>query len=63
MEVPIRMASMSRKILEQKVLEKLVKYMSKVVEGEGPEVTFNSFEKCNNENYNLRSNCETSVAF
>ena len=64
------MASMSKKILEQQALQKLrrktlekwefelTKYMSKVFEGEGPEVISNLFKKCNNENYNLRSNCK-----
>ena len=30
--------------------------MSKVIEGDCPEILSNVFEKCNNEKYNLRSN-------
>ena len=32
------------------------KYMSKVIEGDCPEIPSNLFEKCNNEKYYLRSN-------
>ena len=44
------------KTLDERREIKLTKYMSKVIEGDCPEILSNLFEKCNNEKYNLRSN-------
>ena len=44
------------KTLEERREIKLTKYMSKVIEGDCPEILSNLFKKCNNEKYNLRSN-------
>ena len=45
------------KTLNERREFKLMKYMSKIIEREGPEEASNIFEGCNIKNYYLRSNC------